>query len=117
MTVRTCLARIPLADVAREGALAGDFTPIERTELEGRPDRTIAGRLALKIALVGLWAQLVPGQPVRPRDFVLRSDSSGAPRLRSFPEGIPGLEVQVSIAHSADLAVGLAAAFDPRGAP
>ncbi len=113
------LARVPLADVARDRAaiLRQSFDVGEQADLEGRPDRTVAGRLALKRALVDLWVRLAPGVPAAARDFILSREASGAPGLRSVPGSIAPGQVRVSISHSPDLAVGLAVATQPGGAP
>mgnify|MGYP000900418975 FL=1 len=114
-----CLARVPLTDVSgrRDRWLEAAFTAREREEMAGRPDRTVAGRLALKQALADLWPRVAPGVPATPADFVLGRFPSGAPRLVSAPPGLPPASVRVSISHSPGLAVGLAAAFLPGGRP
>jgi phosphopantetheinyl transferase (holo-ACP synthase) len=104
---------MPLSEVDRDADLARAFDPSERAALAGRPDRSVAGRLALKQALSDLWADLAPGVPADPRDFVLDTLASGAPCLRSAPAGVPVPSVRVSISHSRHLAVGLAAAPVP----
>jgi len=115
--VRTRLAHVPLSGLDRDAVLAGAFASSERAALAGRPDRSVAGRLALKHALSHLWADLVPGVPAEPRDFVPDTAPSGAPCLRSAPGGVAASSVRVSISHSRHLAVGLAAAPVPEAGP
>lgn len=112
---RACLARVSIAEVARNRAavLADAFDPSEVPDMAGRPDRSVAGRLALKHALVDLWAFLVPGLSVVPRDFVVGRDTGGAPVLRAAPGLAPDAVVRTSISHSPSQAVGLAAARIP----
>ena len=119
MTIRACLARVTLSEVARDraGILREAFDPSEQAALEGRPDRSVAGRLALKRALVDLWEILVPGVPAASRDFVLDRLPSGAPGLRSAPGPVAWSTVRVSISHSPDLAAGLAVGPEAGGAP
>ena len=68
-----------------------------------------AGFLALKRALVGLWAAAGAVTPVVPRDFELGHHASGAPRLVSAPGGVNLADVFISISHTRQWAYGLAA--------
>ena len=119
MTIRACLARVSLSEVARDraGILGESFDASERADLEDQPDRSVAGRLALKRALVDLWGILAPGVPAASRDFVLYRQASGAPGLRSAPGSVAASTLRVSISHSPDLAVGLAVGSEPGDAP
>jgi len=85
------------------------FSPAEVAAFGKRRAQSVAGALALKRALVRLWAA-AGATPAAPRDFELGHHASGAPRLVAAPAGV-GLEnVSVSISHTRQWAYGLAAA-------
>jgi hypothetical protein len=115
VTVRTSLVLVRVEEVARDraGVLARDFVDDERASLAGRPDRSVAGRLAVKRALCELWTSLAPGTAVAGRDFVLSCEASEAPRLLDAPGPVPTPSIRISIAHSPRLAAGMAAAPRP----
>ena len=85
------------------------FSPAEIAALGSRRAQSVAGALALKRALVRLWAD-IGGAPAAPRDFELGHHASGAPLLVAAPEGVVLADVFVSIAHTRQWAYGLAAA-------
>jgi phosphopantetheinyl transferase (holo-ACP synthase) len=95
---------------ARERIEGEDFSPAEVAALGGRRAQSLAGALALKRALVGVWAAAGVAAPCVPGDFELGHHPSGAPRLASAPAGLAPADVFVSIAHTRRWAYGLAAA-------
>jgi hypothetical protein len=117
---RACLVPVPLAEVAlrRDEVLARSFSPAEAAALQGRADRSVAGRLALKRALADLWPLLLPGSAPQPADFAIASAADGGPVLAAAP-GPAALRasVRVSISHSRTTAWGLAAGPSAEGAP
>jgi phosphopantetheinyl transferase (holo-ACP synthase) len=83
------------------------FSTQELAELAGRPIQSLAGFLALKSALVALWADAGAPAPAVPRDFELAHHPGGAPRIVQAPPG--PADVFVSISHTRSWAYGLAA--------
>jgi len=84
------------------------FSPAEIAALGGRRAQSVAGALALKRALVRLWA--AASTAAAPRDFELGHHASGAPRLVAAPAGVALADVFISISHTRQWAYGLAAA-------
>jgi phosphopantetheine--protein transferase-like protein len=86
------------------------FRDAEIADLGNRRVQSLAGALALKRALVALWAEAAGGAaPARPRDFGIGHLGSGAPLLVSAPPGLDPARVRVSISHTREWAYGLAA--------
>ncbi|MHB8837045.1 MAG: 4'-phosphopantetheinyl transferase superfamily protein [Candidatus Methylomirabilia bacterium] len=83
------------------------FSPAEVAAFGKRRAQSVAGALALKRALVRLWA--AAGAAAAPRDFELGHHASGAPRLVAAPAGVAFADVFVSISHTRQWAYGLAA--------
>jgi len=113
--IRTAASHVGTLQVAAVEAERGrieeeHFSPAEVAALGSRRAQSVAGALALKRALVGLWADA--GVPVAavPRNFELGHHDSGAPRLVAAPEGVALADVYVSISHTRQWAYGLAAA-------
>lgn len=88
---------------------AEHFSPAEIANLGGRRAQSVAGALALKQALVRLWAGGGAPVGVTLRDFELGRYENGAPRLVAAPAGVALAEVSVSISHTRQWAYGLAA--------
>jgi phosphopantetheinyl transferase (holo-ACP synthase) len=87
------------------------FSPEEVAAFGKRRAQSVAGALALKRALVRLWAAAgAATAAAAPRDFELGHHASGAPRLVAAPEGVALADVFVSISHTRQWAYGLAAA-------
>ncbi|HEY5997766.1 MAG TPA: 4'-phosphopantetheinyl transferase superfamily protein [bacterium] len=105
---RSRLKSLAVAAAARGRAQieARHFSPAELADLGERSVQSVAGFLALKSALVVLWADAGAPLPV-PRDFELRHQPGGAPVVVSAPPGPGG--VHVSISHTRAWAYGLAA--------
>ena len=85
------------------------FSPAEVAALGKRRAQSVAGALALKRALVRLWADAGVAAAA-PRDFELGHHASGAPRLVAAPAGVALADVSISISHTRQWAYGLAAA-------
>jgi phosphopantetheinyl transferase (holo-ACP synthase) len=85
------------------------FSPREIADLGSRRVQSLAGFLALKRALVRLWAAAGASAAAEPRDFELGHHTSGAPRVVAAPQGVELADVFVSIAHTRKWAYGLAA--------
>lgn len=108
-TLRTCLRGVSLDHVRqdRDGLVDAHFTPEERLELEPRGDRSVAGRLALKMALRDLALEAgLPGAP-ETSQIVLGRGPEGEPRVLEFPD-VPGI-LRVSVTHDSISAWGVAA--------
>jgi phosphopantetheinyl transferase (holo-ACP synthase) len=107
--VRSRLKSLAVASAASGRALIEKrhFSPAEIAELGERPVQSLAGFLALKSALVALWADAGVATPAAPRDFEISHHPGGAPRIASAPPGPAG--VFVSISHTRTWAYGLAA--------
>ena len=88
---------------------AVQFSPAEVAAFGKRSAQSVAGALALKRALVRIWADAGEAHTA-PRDFELGHLSSGAPRLVAAPAGVALADVFVSISHTRQWAYGLAAA-------
>ena len=106
------LESLPVAAVeaARRQTEEEHFSPAEIAALGNRRAQSVAGALALKHALVRLWAVAGSAATATPRDFELGRNASGAPRLVAAPEGVALADVFVSISHTRQWAYGLAAA-------
>lgn len=104
-----CLDSLAVADVEADRRRIEEehFSPAEVAELGGRRAQSVAGFLALKRALAGLWAGA--GVVARPRDFEVGHHGNGAPRLAAAPGGAAVGEVLISISHTRRWAYGLAA--------
>jgi phosphopantetheinyl transferase (holo-ACP synthase) len=109
-------ARARLATLSVAAAEAGrrrieqrHFSPAELGDLGNRRVQSLAGALALKRALVALWAAAGCDAAVEPREFELSHHDSGAPRLVAAPRGLALADVLVSISHTRGWAYGLAA--------
>lgn len=89
------------------------FSPAEVAAFGKRRAQSVAGALALKRALIRLWA--AAGAAAEPRDFELGHHASGAPRLNAAPAGVALADVFVSISHTRNWAYGLAAIGERRG--
>jgi phosphopantetheinyl transferase (holo-ACP synthase) len=89
---------------------AEHFSPAEVAALGGRRAQSVAGALALKQALVRVWAGASAPVAATPRDFELGHHENGAPRLVAAPAGVALADVSVSISHTRQWAYGLAAA-------
>jgi len=101
--------QVAATEAERPRIEAEHFSPAEIAALGGRRAQSVAGALALKQALVRLWAGA--GAPAAaPRDFELWHHASGAPRLVAAPAGVALADVFVSISHTRQWAYGLAAA-------
>lgn len=114
--VHSFLERVAIAEVREDASSVTGrcFTDRELAELTGKRAQTMAGFLALKKALVALFASLDAGATFSERDFVLAHDEDGAPRIISSPPP-PKSEDQcamktpcISIAHTREWAYGLA---------
>jgi len=99
------------------------FCEAELTELATRRPQTMAGFLAVKRALVGLFTPLLATDSLSERDFVLSHDKQGAPCLVTVP--LAGLsddeystigEAKLSISHTREAAYGLVAYQEPPSA-
>jgi len=99
--------QVAAVEAERRGIEAEHFSPAEIAALGGRRAQSVAGALALKQALVRLWAEA--GAAAAPRDFELGHHASGAPRLVAAPAGVALTDVHVSISHTRQWAYGLAA--------
>ena len=112
--IHSFLEIVSIAEVERDrSAIASQcFSEGEMAELASRRTQTMAGFLALKKALAGLFSSAAGGAGFSERDFILSHDENGAPRLVSCPE-LPGgrgaLKVHLSISHTREWAYGLAA--------
>ena len=100
--------QVAAAEAGRRRIEEEHFSPREIVDLGRRRVQSLAGSLALKRALVRLWA--AAGAAVEPRDFELGHHASGAPRIVAAPEGVALADVFVSISHTRQWAYGLAAA-------
>ena len=111
--IRTCRLRTSrrsqVAAVAAERRRIEEehFSPGEIAGLGSRRVQSLAGALALKRALVRVWAGA--GTAVAPRDFEIGHHDNGAPRLVAAPAGVALADVYVSISHTRQWAYGLAA--------
>lgn len=99
--------QVATVEAGRRGIETDDFSPGEIAALGSRRAQSVAGALALKRALVRLWADA--GAAAAPRDFELGHHASGAPRLVAAPQGVALADVFVSISHTRQWAYGLAA--------
>lgn len=123
--VRSALSSVKIADVAarREELLREHCTADERGELASRHVQSLAGSLALKQALAALLTSPHDPRAVRLDELEIRRRADGAPVVTRCPAGLgsdgaagcPSL--CVSISHTRDTAVGLAAVAEPVGAP
>ena len=80
----------------------------EAAALRDRPAQTVAGFVAVKLALVRACSELFPATECRERSFELAHAPSGAPLLVSSP--VPSDfsdSVRVSVSHTKALARGL----------
>lgn len=111
------LETLQVAAVAaeRERIEAEHFASREIVDLGTRRVQSLAGALALKRALVGVWS--AAGAVTAPRDFELGHRDNGAPRLLAAPAGVALEDVLVSISHTRQWAYGLATTAPERGAP
>ncbi|MBI5017254.1 MAG: 4'-phosphopantetheinyl transferase superfamily protein [Deltaproteobacteria bacterium] len=106
--IHVALEILPLdrAEQEREAA-ARDLTAAEVAEVSPRRLQTLAGFLALKRALCGLFSGLPCVSRPREEEFELTHRPSGAPCLARCPDHPPG-RVFVSLSHSRTCAYGLA---------
>jgi len=88
------------------------FAPGEIADLGNRRVQSLAGFLALKRALVDLWAG---AGTAAPRDFELGHHESGAPRIVAAPAGVVPESTLISISHTRTWAYGLAAIREREG--
>ena len=102
--------QVAAVEAGRERIEEEHFSPAEIAALGSRRAQSVAGALALKRALVRLWAAAGAAATAAPRDFELGHHASGAPRLVAAPEGVALADVFVSISHTRQWAYGLAAA-------
>ncbi len=100
--------QVATVEAARRQIEEEHFSPAEIAAFGKRRAQSVAGALALKRALVRLWAGA--GAAAAPRDFELGHHASGAPRLVAAPPGVALADVFVSISHTRQWAYGLAAA-------
>jgi len=112
--IRHACSRLETIRVAAVAAGRGQiveehFSPRETADLGRRRVQSLAGFLALKRALVGLWAAAGAAAEAAPRDFELGHHASGAPRLVAAPAGVALADVYVSISHTRQWAYALAA--------
>lgn len=122
--VRTCVGVVSIGEVERDGSRIADasFTGPEIARLAGRPLQTKAAFLAVKQALIALFAELFPSVPVSGTSFVLSHRDSGAPCLLTCPDaaGVSGAEllprIHISLSHTRTWAYGLVAFEVPRHA-
>ncbi len=84
------------------------FSAAELADLGRRRVQSLAGFLAIKRALAGLWVEAGGGAAARPREFELGHHANGAPRLVAAPAGVAPEEALISIAHTRQWAYGLA---------
>ncbi len=101
---------VAAVSAGRERIEEEHFSRPEIADLGSRRVQSLAGFLALKRALVGLWSDAGAAAPAAPRDFHLGHHASGAPRLVAAPEGVVLANVRISISHTRKWAYGLAAA-------
>jgi len=111
--VITAAGEVPIGDL-ESGALerTAFLTPRELEELDGRPARTIAGRIALKGAAIALFAELT-GEPRPATDFEFLREEGGSTVPLALPE-LPAAArvigpVRCSISHTASDAYAMAA--------
>ncbi len=110
---------VPVADIAASAkeTLARHFSEAERHRFEGRPARTIAGQVALKIAVCRL-ARTRLGADLRTPEVAISRTSVGAPVISGVENDDRRVReallrrVLVSISHSRKSAVGLAVLAD-----
>jgi phosphopantetheinyl transferase (holo-ACP synthase) len=115
-TANGCFVLIPIPDVARRRRelLEEHFAPQERREAEALPDRTVAGRLAVKEATAGLLRER--GWTISPSAVILGRGEGGAPLLLGLPAAVgAGRRILISISHTRDHACGLAVLEDDGG--
>jgi phosphopantetheinyl transferase (holo-ACP synthase) len=104
---RSRLETLSVPDVeAGRAEIEAHFSPAEIVDLGRRRVQSLAGSLALKRALVALWADAGIAAAAVPREFEIAHLPSGAPRLVAAPCGSSG--ALVSISHTRLWAYGLA---------
>lgn len=122
--VHTSIVRVPVASArrARVRWLERYCSDAEARRLEQRPVQSLAGDIALKRALAGLFSILADGRQFVERDFVVDRTREGAPRLAGFPSLRTPTKrdlrarLSVSITHTSTNAYGLAVYGEaPRG--
>jgi len=113
------VVRIADVEASRSEIAARCFCQAELAELATRRTQTMAGFLAAKRALVGLFSSLWETDQLSEIDFVLSHDERGAPRLvvvgsdLSSDERAPILRAELSISHTRETAYGLVAYQEP----
>ncbi|NOZ02247.1 MAG: hypothetical protein GXP54_10210 [Deltaproteobacteria bacterium] len=111
--VITCLRSVAIEEVRKDrlGTLERHFTPSERAAVKGRAAPTVAGMLALKLAVRALSGRVGIREVPQTREIELGHESDGRPLVRVFPgwsgSGFGG-SMFVSISHDQQNAWGVA---------
>ncbi|MBD3239731.1 MAG: hypothetical protein GF331_04035 [Chitinivibrionales bacterium] len=121
--VRTVVAAVSIdhARSQRNRWMSRYFAESEAARLAQRAARTVAAELALKRALMALFAQIAPQRSFTERDFVVGRRPNRAPYVQKFPalrrppKRTLKESLHVSLSHSALHGCGMAVYADPVG--
>jgi len=114
--LRSFMETVPIASVrGRERKILRQyFSKDEQAALARKPAQTIAGQLALKMAICNLVAELHAASPVREKEVEITRTSLGAPRIdkvsctdNTVKTSLEN-DVHVSISHARESAVAVA---------